>query len=78
VDASTLAHILAALQYSKGTTIPALLELLFKRKRGNYRRLICTDLPNLARGMLPWKYAATPDELYTLYTELYGSQDGEK
>jgi hypothetical protein len=78
VDARTLAHILAALQYSKGTTIPALLELLFKRKRGNYHRLICTDLPNLARGMLPWEYAATPDDLYTLYTELYGSQDGEK
>ena len=78
VDADTLAHTLMALQYSQGTTIPALLELLFKRKRGNHHRLICTDLPNLARGMLPWEYAATPDELYTLYTELYGSQDGSQ
>jgi len=77
-DADTLAHRLAALQYSQGTTILGLLELLFKRKRGNHHRLICTDLPNLARGMLPWDYAATPDELYTLYTELYGSQDGKK
>jgi len=78
VDARALAHTLTALQYSQGTTILGLLELLFKRKRGNHHRLICTDLPNLARGMLPWEYAATPDELYTLYTELYGSQDGEK
>ena len=78
VDARTLAHTLTALQYTQGTTILGLLELLFKRKRDNHHRLICTDLPNLARGMLPWEYAATPDEIYTLYTELYGSQDGEK
>ena len=77
MDDTSLIFTLSAMQYS-GVSFIGLLQLLFRKRRPYHNHLVCTDLPQIARGMLPYNVAATPDELYTLYTTLYRSQDGEK
>jgi len=77
MDDTNLIYTLSAMQYS-GVSLIGLLQLLFRSHRPYHNHLVCTDLPQIARGMLPYDVAATPDQLYALYTALYGSQDGEK